>query len=232
MNSNLISNVATPASATDAVNKQYVDTFSKGSTNYIQVTSALQTGATFYVSSGTVNTLTVGTSIGLPNTSVALAALVNGTLQSGVVASSIAANSVYPVALQSAVYPNITGVGAQSQVLNMNSNLINGVANPVSAADAVNKQYVDSFSKGSTNYVQVTSVLQSGATFYVSSGTVNDLTIGTSIGLPTGSVALSALANGTLQSGVVASSIAANAVYPVALQSSVYPNITGVGAQG
>jgi len=140
----------------------------------IQNTSTLQPGSTFYTSSGTVNAFTVGTSLVLPNTSVALAALANGTLQSGVVISSIAANTVYPMSVLSAAYPNITGVGTQGQALNMNSNLINSLANPVSATDAANKQYVDSFSKGSTNYIQVTSVPQSGVTFYVSSGTATN----------------------------------------------------------
>jgi len=144
-----------------------------GGTNFIQNTSVLQSGATFFTSSGTVNNLIIGTSISLPAGSVALPALTNGILQSGVVASSISANSVYPAALQSAAYPAITGVGTQGQALNMNSNVINNVASPVSVTDAVNKQYVDSFSKGSTNYIQVTNVLQSGATFYVSSGTVS-----------------------------------------------------------
>src|SRR4029077_3870851 len=50
-----------------------------GSTSYIQATSALQSGATFYVSSGTVNALTVGSSIGLPSGSVAVGSLVAGS---------------------------------------------------------------------------------------------------------------------------------------------------------
>lgn len=62
----------------------------------------------------------------------------------GPVVSSISVNSVYPGAVQSGVYSNITGVGAQGQALNLNTHLINGVVDPVSAQDAVTKAYADS----------------------------------------------------------------------------------------
>jgi len=54
-----------------------------------------------------------------------------------------------------------------------NSKRLTSIGNPTSSSDAATKQYVDSLANGSTNYIQSTSVLQSGATFYVSSGTVN-----------------------------------------------------------
>ena len=46
-----------------------------GSTSYVQIGNSLQASSTFYVSSGTVNSLTVGSSIGLPANSVAAALL-------------------------------------------------------------------------------------------------------------------------------------------------------------
>ena len=44
---------------------------------------------------------------------------------------------------------------------------------------------------GATNYIQVSNSLQSGSTFYASSGTVNNLNIGTSIKFPDGTVQIS-----------------------------------------
>ena len=51
MNTHQINNVSNPTNATDAANKQYVDSFANSSTNYIQNTNTLQAGATFYISS-------------------------------------------------------------------------------------------------------------------------------------------------------------------------------------
>lgn len=50
--------------------------------------------------------------------------------------------------LPTAVQVNITQLGAQSQALNMNSHLVNGVTDPVSAQDAATKNYVDSVISG------------------------------------------------------------------------------------
>jgi len=50
-----------------------------GSTSYVQISNSLQASSTFYVSSGTVNSLNVGTSISLPANSVAAGAINGGT---------------------------------------------------------------------------------------------------------------------------------------------------------
>lgn len=50
--------------------------------------------------------------------------------------------------LPAAVMANITGIGAQLQMLNMNSNLISNVANPVSSQDAVNLQTLNTIASG------------------------------------------------------------------------------------
>ena len=189
MNTHQINGVLNPTAGTDAANKQYVDSLSGagGSTNYIQNTGTLQSGSTFYVSSGTVaNNLTVGNNLavggsvsgdgsGLDN--LTAAAINTGSLGSGVIVSSLAVNAVYPAAVSLTTYGNIQGIGSQTQALNMNSHLINSVSTPVSSTDAANKQYVDSAVSvgGTTNYIQNTGTLQSGATFYVSSGSVSGL---------------------------------------------------------
>ena len=187
MNSHLINSVSLPVAATDAATKQYVDTFANGSTNYIRNTATLQSGATFYVSSGTVaTTFTVGTNLivdgtlignGSTLTSLTPGNIIAGALLNTVIASSVAANTVYPAAVSASTYGNIQGVGTQTQALNMGSHQINGVSIPTSPTDAATKQYVDTFATGSTNYVQITNNLQSGATFYVSSGSVDGQTL-------------------------------------------------------
>ena len=120
------------------------------------------------MSSGTVatnlivgNNLNVGGTIsgnGSGLTALTAANISAGSLGAGVIASSISVNAVYPGAVTSGNYANVTGVGAQGQALNMNSHPINNVSAPTSNADAATKQYVDSFASGSTNYVQITSV--------------------------------------------------------------------------
>jgi hypothetical protein len=66
-----------------------------------------------------------------------------GILPNNVVASSIAAGTVYPDAVAAGVYGTVTGVGVQGQNLNMNSNLINNLGTPAAGADAATKAYVD-----------------------------------------------------------------------------------------
>ena len=247
MNSHLINNVSLPVSATDAASKQYVDTFASGSTNYIRNSGTLQSGATFYVSSGTVaTTLTVGTNLIVDGTLIGNGSTLTnltpgnisaGSLPSTVINSSDAVNTVYPAAVSLAIYGNIQGLGAQTQALNMNTHQINALSNPTSGADAANKQYVDSAIGvgGTTNYIQNTGTLQAGSTFYVSSGTIaGNLTVGGVVsgnGSGLTNLAATNINAGTLGSSVVSSSIAVNAVYPAAVSAAAYSNIQGVGAQ-
>src|SRR5207302_1789897 len=87
--------------------------------------------------------VTVGsiTGIGSGLTSLTAANISAGTLGTSVVASSIAVNAVYPGAVSAATYANITGVGAQSQDLSMNTHKITGLVNPTASSDAATKQY-------------------------------------------------------------------------------------------
>lgn len=70
--------------------------------------------------------------------------LSNNFILAGNVSNVATATQTLPTAVQS----NITQLGAQSQALNMNSQLINNVATPLSANDAVNKQYADNIAAG------------------------------------------------------------------------------------
>lgn len=90
------------------------------------------------VFSATPISLSTGVTGSLPAASIA-----GGSLGTSVIASSLSVNAVYPSAVTSSVYGNITGLGSQSQALNMGTQLINNVVDPVSAQDAATRNYVD-----------------------------------------------------------------------------------------
>jgi len=141
LNSNVINNLGAPVAGTDAATKAYVDALS-ASTNTWSGPQAYSKSVT--VSSNLVvnnGGIISGNGSGLTN--LAPNSLSAGTLPNTVAASSITANSVYPSALTSGAYNAISGLGAQNQNLNMNSNLINGLGTPVTGTDAATKTYVD-----------------------------------------------------------------------------------------
>ncbi len=124
-----------------------------GSANYVQVTSSLQSGATFYVSSGTVSgPLSVGGVLTTGSGAVAVttaAGFLDATKLSGTI----------PSAQLSGSYSNALTLGnAANSLSGDGTNLTN-----VTAAHLL---------PGDTNYVQNQDALQAGATFYVAKGTV------------------------------------------------------------
>jgi hypothetical protein len=66
-------------------------------------------------------------------------------------AAALAAGAVGPTALSTAAYSAITGIGTQSQALNMNANPINGLAAPAAGTDAATKAYVDAATATATS---------------------------------------------------------------------------------
>lgn len=124
-----------------------------GDTQYVQVGSVLQSGATFYVSSGTVaGPLTVGGIIvaGSGANAVTTAA---GLLDATKLAGTL------PNAQLSGTYSNaLTFSSPSDSFAGDGTNLVN-----VSAAHLL---------PGDTNYIQNRATLQAGSVFYASSGTV------------------------------------------------------------
>src|SRR5882724_9082049 len=141
--------------------------------NAIQLTSSLQSGATFYVSSGTVSgTLTAGTFAG-----------------SGASLTNLPATSLTGTISNSAI--DASSITKQGNTFNGASQLVQ--LNGSGDLTALNAANLTSLTAGNLsgnipignlgNAIQLTSSLQSGATFYVSSGTVSGtLTAGTFAG--------------------------------------------------
>lgn len=119
--------------------------------NTIHLTSTIQTGATAYISSMTI-TNELNMGDGIHDAQVQL--LRNGILGQAIVSTTTAANTVGHMAVWSSTWTLGDG-GVPGSGTGMSPN--------------------------ATYYVNVTQTLQSGATFYVSSGTVNALNIGSTL---------------------------------------------------
>src|SRR3990167_8447320 len=147
--------------STDSINNNFIVISSAinrievlgGNTNYVLITSTgnfiqdrntLQSGSTFYVSSGAVSTQFIvggGT----------LTALANGRVG---ISSSTPVNTL-----------GVQGGGHFSSTITASNFFVSDGTQLLSTAAPVS---------GSTNYIQNTNSLQTGSTFYASSGTVNE----------------------------------------------------------
>src|SRR5258706_6553882 len=145
--------------------------------NAIQLTSTLQSGATFFVSSGTVaGTLTAGTFSG-----------------SGASLTNLPATSLTGTIANSAI--DASSITKQGNTFNGASQLVqlNGSGN-LTALNAANLTALTATNLSGNvpivnlgNAIQLGSTLQSGATFYISSGTVSGTLIaGTFSGIGAG----------------------------------------------
>lgn len=141
--------VATPYAFT----AQNANNLLPGNANYVQVASSLQSGATFYVSSGTVaGPLIVG------------GVLIAG---SGAVAVTTPSGSLDATKLSGTI-PSAQISGAYSNALTL-SNAANAISGNGGGLTNVTAAHL---LPGDTNYVQNRDALQAGATFYVAKGTV------------------------------------------------------------
>lgn len=147
------------------------DDLVSGDADYIQNRATLQSGSTFYVSSGSVlGSFTIGGPL------IASTATINGNLTStGQLIMGTGANTITTAAglvdatKLSGTVPsgNISGTYSNAVTLSNASNVLAG-----NGASLTNVTAVDLL-PGDTDYIQNRATLQSGATFYVSSGTVS-----------------------------------------------------------
>jgi hypothetical protein len=174
------------------------------STNYIQNTSTLQSGATFYVSSATVTNLNANTlkfadgstlssagSIGTI-TGVTAGTGLTGGGASGNVTLNLASGGTNYIQNTAALQSGATFYVSSGTATNFNTTTLKfadgttqttagGGAGTITGVTAgvgltgggVSGSVTLNLASGGTNYIQNTSTLQSGATFYVSSGSVS-----------------------------------------------------------
>jgi hypothetical protein len=107
-----------------------------------------------------------------------------GPLPNDVITSSIAVGAVKPLALEPGVFDTITGLGSQTQALNMNSKAINNLASPGATTDAATKIYVDTVSAtaaASAAAASTTTLVNSTNTWTAQQVFVNQVSISTSL---------------------------------------------------
>ncbi len=159
--------------------------------NVINLQSTLQSGATFFVSSGTVNNLTVGVSLSLPAASITDAELTSAPTSSNLINTIVKrdgsgnfSGNLNGNASTASGASNLNGGTSGALPFQSNNNitvfLSSGVAGQVLKQGGSQAPYWASLSSGDvSNVITNTEVLQAGATFYVSSGTVaGPLTVG------------------------------------------------------
>jgi len=184
--------------------------------NVIFKTATLQSGATFYVSSGTVNSLTMNS--GLANSNFQINSngslyLANSNNNTTTTINNPGAGGEQMLSISAANGVGLNQTGVNGVDLTLASQRVTGLTASQGVRTDASKNLISGgptaseIPGGATSYIQLTSALQSGATFYVSSGTVNRLNIGTSITWPDGTVQISspsASASVTLTSSGVA----------------------------
>jgi hypothetical protein len=179
LNLYLINNLGTPATGTDAATKAYVDAATTTANATLIISPNTWTAPQTYSDCVKISSNLVVTNGGIINgngsglTNLPLASITAGVLPTSVVASSIAANTVYPAAVTSGVYSAITGLGAMGQNLNMNSNLINFLGTPAVGTDAATKAYVDAATTSVNTTLLMSTITWTGQQTYTKQITVS-----------------------------------------------------------
>lgn len=128
------------------LNSIIIGTLSDFTSNYIQLRNTLQSGATFYVTSGTLNNLNVGGAFTVNTTTASINTLISS---SQTITSQLTVSSSVITTLRASSATITTLFGPTGSI-------------PASLLQS-----------GSTNYIRLTDTLQAGATFFVSSGQVS-----------------------------------------------------------
>jgi hypothetical protein len=172
MNSNVITNIATPVNPTDSTNKSYVDGL------------VVTAGTGLYKSGTTLSVVVDGSSIEIFSNTLRVASGIAGIGLSGGSGVALSVNSYQP---------QITTVGTLTSLLvsgnltaqsgmSVNNQKITNLATPTNASDAASKSYVDSqvFSIQTKNAVQVaTTIAQTISTGFTNGSVVDGVILQT-----------------------------------------------------
>ncbi|MCB9232295.1 MAG: tail fiber domain-containing protein [Bacteroidia bacterium] len=170
MNSNKITELASPTVATDAANKAYVDAHTDADsdpTNEIQNLSSTVSGTnrTISISGGTGTTINVADNDNSPTNEIQALSIAGSTIS----LSNGGGSVVVPSSADN------LGNHSATQALDMNSNKITELASPTVATDAANKAYVDAHTDADanpTNELQTLSVSGNQVSLSNGGGTV------------------------------------------------------------